>query len=416
MHNEFNAFWLLFLICAGTFFAALPQNVAATTQQVKFGIHVWNYNGTHVVPGAFVSVFNATKPATLSQVANQTGWANFTGFNYLLGNYTLQIKFQNIIVYNNTLNVNQTTIYRTLNTNVTDHSFIFADNLLRHVEKVSVDLKINSSVISSGVSAANGTAVVRSLPFHNYNVSVSREGVFVANKTLTVNAVTASLNTFVPVPTFNYTLSVRDYIGGNIVGSGTAGLYDWGLSTNNATKPLTAQVPFLNFWPGTYVIVVTSSNVIIWTSPLSLSENTTQLINAHIGYRVTLHVFDALYRPVTSLSVNLIQNGAVIATVATDSSGVATFTNLPETLFQLNFTLLHRTYTTSANITGTSVELSAKLDDVIILAGTPFNTSPIEASSALILTVVAILGTILLYRWRKGMSGSSATKSKEVSK
>lgn len=416
MHHEFNAFLLLLLICASSLFARLPLNVMAAPPQVEFGIRVWNYNSTHVVSGATVSVFNRTGTVgTASGDSNQTGWSNFTGFRFVLGTYTLQVKFQKVVVYNNTLDVNQTTIYRAPNINVTDHSFIFADNLNRHVEKVTVDLHINSSIVSSAVSAANGTAVVRNLPFHNYNVSASREDVFVANSTLTVNATTYNQNTFVTVPTYNYTLSVRNYIGGNIVSSGTVGLYDWEVSANNATKPLTSQVPFTNLWPGTYVILVTSSSVIVWRSLVALSENTTQLINAHIGYSVTLHVFDALNRPIPSVSVNLIQNGVVIATMATDSSGIATFSDLPESLFQLNFTLLHRAYSTSVNVTGTPVDMSIKLDDIIILAGAPFNTAPIEASSALILTVAAILGTILLYRWRKGVSGLSAGKSKEVS-
>jgi hypothetical protein len=415
MHHEFNAFLLLFLICAGSLFASLPQNVNASGAQVKFGIRVWNFNATRVVEGALVSVFNKT--STASGATNQTGWSNFTGFGFVLGTYTLQVKFQNIIVYKNSSFVaNQTTIYRSLNTNVTDHSFIFIDNLARKVEKVSVDLRINSSVISSAISAANGTAVAKNLPFHNYNVSISREGVFVANSTLTLNITTNSLNTLVTVHTYNYTLSVRDYIGENIASSGTVGLFDWEVSTNNVTKPLSAQDAFTNLWPGTYVVLVTSTNVVIWRSVVTLSENTTQLVNAHTGYSVTLHVFDALSRPIPSVSVSLIQNGAVIATVATDSSGIAYFSDLPQNLYQLNFTLLHRAYTTSANITGNSVDMSIKLDDIIILAGAPFNTAPIEASSALILTVAAILGTLLLYRSRKAISRSSESKSKEVSK
>jgi hypothetical protein len=415
MHHEFNAFLLLFLICASSLIAVVPHSVNAAPPEVRFGIRVWNYNATHVVPGATVSVFNKTKTVTpASGDSNQTGWSNFTGFDYVLGTYTMQIKFQNVVVYNNTLDVNQTTIYRAVNTNVTDHAFIFADNLSRHVEKVTVDIHLNSSIISSAISAANGTAVVKNLPFHNYNVTASREGVSVSNSTLKVNATTYGLNSFVMVHTYNYTLSVRDYMGQNIVSSGTVGIYDWEVSTNNGTKPLSAQVAFMNFWPGIYVIVVTSSNAVIWDSSVILSENTTQLVNSHVGYSVTLHVFDALNRPIPSVSVNLIQNGVVIATVATDSSGIATFSNLPESLFQLNFTVLHRAYTTSANITGASVDMSIKLDDIIILAGAPFNTAPIEASLALILTVAAILGTILLYRWRRSFSGSNAAKSKEV--
>ncbi len=417
MHHEFNAFLLLFLIFAASLYVAPLHNVKAAGPEVTFGIRIWNYNATHAVPFAEISLFNKTSPSPqASFAANQTGWANFTASKFGLGNYTLQVKFpsQNIIIYNNTLNVNQTTIYRALNTTVADHIFVFVDNLSRLIEKVNADLQINSTTISSGISGANGTALVRNLPFHDYNVTLFREGVNVSKRSFTLNATTVSLNTVMMLPTYNYVFTARDYRGANILLSGTVALYDWEVSTNNVTKPLANQATFSNLWPGVYLVVVTSSNATVWRSAVALNETMTQEINANTGYTITFHVFDVFSRPISSVSVNLIQNGVVVAKVTTDSRGIATFTNLPESTFQLSFTLLQRTYRTLANITGTSLDTSIKLDDVIIIGNAPFNTAPIAASSALILTVIAILGTVLLYLRRKTVS--NAVKSKESPK
>ncbi len=414
MHHEFNAFLLIFLILAAALYATPLQGVKAAGPSVTFGIRIWNYNATHVVPSAQVSIFNGTR--TVSGTANQTGWANFTATNFGLGNYTLQVKFpsQNIIIYNGTLNVDQPTIYRALNTTVADHTFIFVDNLSRLVEQVSADLQINSTVISSSISAANGTALLRSLPFHTYNLTLTREGVNLSKSTFTLNATTVSLNTVTTLPTYNYIFTARDYRGASILLSGTVSVYDWEVSTNNATKTLANQATFTNLWPGVYLVVVASSNVIIWRSSIALNETTTQDINADIGYTITLHVLDVLGRPISSVSVNLIQNGVAIATAATESNGIATFTNLPASTFQLRFTLLQRSYTTFANITGASIDTSIKLDDIMLIGNAPFNTAPIAASSALVLTVIAIFGTVLVYLRRKNLS--NPVKSKQSPK
>ncbi len=415
MHHAFNAFLLLSLIIASTFVAFAPLSVAASSSPVKFGVRVWNYNTTRIVPNAEVSLKNKTTVKWL-ELTNGTGWANLTAPNP--GSFTLQVTLQAITVYNATLLLNQTTntFVNLTSTNIADSSIIFADSLARHVQDVKVDVKVNSSMISSTFSAANGTTVARNLPFHSYNISATREGVFITNRTFVVNATTYKRNILITIPTYSYTLTVRDYVGANIIQTGAVGIYDLGVPTNNATNNLSPQTMFGNLWPGKYWVVVTSRNATIWRSLVTITLNTTQSVNANIGYSITLHVFDALNRPIPSVSVNLVQNGIVVASLTTDGSGIVTFSNLPETVFQLNFTLLQRSYATPANITGTPLDLSIKIDDVLILAGAPFNTAPLAASSALILTVIAVLGTALLYRRRKGLSEASTAKSKESSK
>ncbi len=414
MHHEFNAFLLLALIIASSFFAVAPIGVSASSSSVKFGVRVWNYNTTRTVTQAEVSLQNKTTVKALD-FSNGTGWANLTAPNP--GSFTLQVTLQAITVYNATLLLNQTTTFVNLtSTNVADISIIFADSLARHVQDVKADLRVNSSLISSTLSAANGTTVARNLPFHSYNISATRERVFITNRTVVVNATTYKRNTLVTIPIYSYMLTVRDYLGGNIIQTGIAGIYDWGVPTNNVTNTLSSQTTFGNLWPGKYWVVVTSQNATIWRSLVTITSNTTQGVNANIGYTITLHVFDALNRPIPAVSVNLVQNGIVVATLKTDGRGIVTFTNLPETIFQLNFTLLRRSYATPANITGTPLDLNIKIDDVLILAGASFNTAPLAASSALILTVIAVLGTALLYRRRKGLSEASTAKSKESSK
>lgn len=414
MHHASNAFLLLALIIASTFIAVAPISVSASPSPVKFGVRVWNYNTTHIVSNAEVSLKNKTIIKALD-FTNGTGWANLTAPNP--GAFTLQVTLQAITVYNATLLLNQTTntFVDLTSTSIADYSIIFADSLARHVQDVKADLRINSSLISSTFSAANGTTIARNLPFHSYNITATREGVFIANRTVVVNATTYKRNTLIAIPTYSYNLTVRDYLGANVIQTGTVGIYDFGVPTNNATNSLSMQTMFANLWPGKYWVVVTSRNATIWRSLVAITSNTTQGVNAHIGYTITLHVFDALNRPIPAVSVKLVQNGIVVATLTTDGSGIVTFTNLPETIFQLNFTLLQRSYATPANITGTPVDLSIKVDDVLILAGAPFNTAPLAASSALILTVIAILGTAFLYRRRKGLSEASTAKSKESS-
>lgn len=411
MHREFNAFLLLALIGVGSLIVTLPHNVAAASSPVKFGILLWNYNSTHVVPNADVSLMNGTS-VKASGSTNQTGWVNLTAPNP--GAFTLQIKLQQILVFNATKQFNQTTTFINLTgVNVADYAFILTDRLSRQVQNVQIDVKVNSSLVASAISAANGTAVARNLPFHSYNITAFREQVFVANQTLTVNSTTYNRNTLLTVPSYNYTLSVRDYKGAKIVHNGIVGVYDWEVSTNNATNPLDTQVIFRNLWPGKYWVVVTSSNATIWRSLETIKSNMTKPINANIGYTITLHVFDALNRPIPSVPVNLIQNGIIIGTARTDASGTVAFTNLPVSIFQLNVTLLGKFYVKSAVITGSSAELSFKLDDVIILGGALFNTAPLVASLALILTLIAVIGTVLLYRRRRGMATTSKEEGKE---
>lgn len=414
MHQKFNAFLLLMLAGTGFFIATLTPGVAASPSPVKFGIRLWNYNTTHVVPNADISLLNKTIVHD-SGSTNQTGWVNLTAPNP--GTFTLQVKLQNIMVYNASLTLPLTNNFLNLTgvnrANITDYSFLLADRLFRHVQNVEIDLRVNSSLITSAVSAANGTAVVSNIPFHSYNITTSREGVFITNRTIAVNATTYNRNTVIIVPTYNYTLTVKDYMGANPVTTGTVAVYDLGVPSNNATSPLSAQVTIWNLWLGKYVVVVASSNATIWQASLTLASNTTQVINAKIGYTITLHLFDSLNHPISSVTVNLVQNGIIIKSKPTDSNGIVTFSNLPESVFQLNFTLLQRSYATSANITGRPMDLNFKLDDVIILAGSPFNTAPLAASAAPILTVIAALGTVILYRRRRGATESSTAKAKE---
>lgn len=415
MHHAYNAFLLLALIIASSFVAIPPLSVSAASA-VKFGVRVWNYNTTRIVPNAEVSLQNKTSIClSCFSFSNGTGWANLTAPN--TGSFTLRVTLQAVTVYNATLVVNATTTFVNLtSTNVADYSIIFADSLARPVQDVKSDLRINSSLVSPTISAANGTTIARNLPFHSYNITATREGVFIANRTIMVNATTYTRNTIITIPTYSYTLTVRDYIGANIVQTGIVGIFDWGVPTNNATKSLSPQTMFGNLWPGKYWVVVSSRNVTVWRSLVTLTSNTTQGVNANIGFTITLHVFDALNHPIPAVPVNLMQNGIVVATLATDGSGIVTFSNLPETLFELNITLLQRSYATPANITGIPLDLSIKIDDVLILAGAPFNSAPLAASSALILTVIAVLGTALLYRRRKGLSEATTSKSKESSK
>ncbi len=412
MHHAFNAFLLLSLIIASAFVAVAPMSAFASLSPVKFGVRVWNYNTTHTFQYAEVSLQNKTTIKALD-FTNGTGWANLTAPNP--GSFTLQVTLHAITVYNATLVLYQNTTFINLtSTNVADYSIMFADSLARHVPDAKADLRVNSSLISSTFSAANGTTIARNLPFHSYNITATREGVFITNRTIVVNATTYKRNTFITIPIYKYTLTVRDYVGANIIQTGTVGIYDFGVPTNNATNNLSMQTMFGNLWPGKYWVVVTSRNATIWRSLVTITSNTTHDVML-FGYSITLHVFDALNRPIPAVPVNLVQNGIIVATQKTDGSGIVTFTNLPETVFQLNFTLLRRSYATPANITGTPLDLNIKIDDVLILAGVPFNTAPLAGSSALILTVIAILGTAFLYRRRKGLSEASTAKSKESS-
>ncbi len=416
MHHKFYAFLLLALISVGAMLGLLPYGATAGAPvSVGFGVRVWNYNSTHTVSNALVAVLDKGSVRSFG-LTNGTGWSNFTINNLNLGNYTLQVKLQDIIVYNNTLNVNQTTIYRNLkgpnNASVADYSFMLLDSLARPVHNALIDVRVNSTLVASTVSQTNGTAIAKDLPFHTFNVTLSREGVFVSNSTLTVNMTTYTHNTLLRLPNYRYSITARDYRGVNIVQNGVVFVYDWGVPTNNYTNPLNGNAVFSSLWPGKYWVVIIASNSSIWKSLETISSNTTRSVNANIGYSLTLHLFDALNRPIPSVPVNLLQNGIVIGTKITDAGGIVTFDNLPESAFNLNFTLLHRFYFASVNVSGAPVDLPFKIDDVMLLAGTPFNTAPLVAGSTLILTVIAALGTVYLYRRRRGGATTSADAKK----
>lgn len=412
MHSSLNAFLLLTLIISGLLLTFSPLQVRAAPAPVNVGIRVWNFNSSRNVPNAAVTLMNQTvTPRT--GTTNQTGWVNMS--SVYPGVYTLQIKLDGIVVYTNTtFNVASSKLYYPVrSTNVTDYAFILSDSLNRVVGDTQVALSANSSTIASSISFANGSAILRNIPFSKYNLTLTRQQVFISNSTVAVDSTTYGSNKHLSIPTYSFALTVKDYTGGATIQEGSVQILDWGIpSPNNQTLPLSGQIRFSSLWPGAYWVIVTSMDSAIWKSLVTLKTNTTETINAAIGYSITLRVVDVLSRPVSSLRVFLIHNGASVTSSVTDANGVASFTGLPDDVFLLNMTILGRSYTARADLNGTSFNLQVEIDSVFIIGDTPFEAAPLAASITLILTIVAVFSTYVLLRSRTPEKASETEDKK----